>query len=59
MRHLYYESKLSAYADGQLDKDSAAKIKKHLDACPECAKSYKRLLVAGAVFKKSMPLKKR
>jgi anti-sigma factor (TIGR02949 family) len=44
-----YFEKLSELVDGELDQESAARIKAHLEACPECR-------VCWATFRKSVEI---
>jgi len=51
MNHSYYFDRLSAYADGQLDKDVREKVLVHLRGCAECKKAYDDIVRMQEVLK--------
>lgn len=42
------QSKMSAFADGELDASAARQLTQHLAHCPDCAKAYEQLLALRA-----------
>lgn len=42
-----HKKRLSAYLDGELDRDARASLEKHLGACPRCHAQYERLRFAS------------
>jgi hypothetical protein len=45
--HSYYQERLSAYADGELDASVRARVEEHLRACSECRERLKELEKLG------------
>jgi hypothetical protein len=41
--HSYFQQRLSAYADGEVETSVRAQVEEHLRACPECRKSLQEI----------------
>lgn len=48
-------SELSAYIDGELDGIEEARVRSHIEECPECREMYERLIMLSGKIKNACP----